>query len=136
MTNPKPSILLIDDDPCTHDAVKMVLEPQGFDVRCFLTGPAGLAAMRERKPNLVLLDVMLATPSEGFHLAYEMKRDESLQEIPIIILSAIGQTMGLSFAKDIGTDYLPVERFLEKPFEAKTLRDAVAEVLSHAGAQS
>jgi len=128
------NILLIDDDPYMHEAVKMILEPEGFLVNCCLTGPDGLAAIRKQAPDLLLLDIMLASPSEGFHLAYEIRKDDRSTHIPIIVLSAVGKTMGMSFAKEVGTDYLPVERFLEKPFEASELREAVQQVLAKKGA--
>jgi CheY-like chemotaxis protein len=129
-------VLLIDDDPLIHDAVTMILEPEGFTVTCCLTGPAGLAEMRRNRPGIVLLDIMLATVDEGFQLAYEMKRDEALKCIPIIVLSAIGAKTGMIFPDDAGSEYLPVERFLEKPIDALTLRTAVREVLERQGVAS
>jgi CheY-like chemotaxis protein len=122
-------ILLIEDDPNMHDAVKMILEPEGYRVTCCSTGPEGLEILRRERPDLLLLDIMLATPSEGFHVAYEIKKDDELKRIPIIMVSAIGQTMGLDYAKELGSDYMPAERFLEKPIDAATLREAVKNVL-------
>ncbi len=123
------NILLIDDDPDIHSAVKLILEPEGYQVQCALTGPAGMELARKSRPDAILLDVMLTSPSEGFHLAYEMRQDESLSGVPIVILSAIGQTMGMDYAKELGTDYLPANAFVEKPFDAATLREAVRSVL-------
>ncbi len=123
------TILLIDDDQDMHDVVKMVLEPEGFQVRCAATGSSGLQALREIRPDLVLLDIMLETPSTGFHLAYELRRDEALKDIPIIMLSAVGRKMGMDYARELGSDYVPAEKFLDKPFDAKALRNAVHEVL-------
>lgn len=123
-------ILLIDDDTHIHDAVRMILEPEGYHINCCMTGPAGMAAMRQNPPDLLLLDIMLSSPSEGFHLAYEIRKDEKLKHVPIVVLSAIGQTMGMSFAREVGTEYLPVERFLEKPFDASALREAVRQALT------
>lgn len=124
------TILLIEDDADIHDAVKMILEPAGYTVRYESTGPGGLEAMAKTRPDLVLLDIMLETPSEGFHIAYQMKQDDTLKGVPIIMLSAIGKKTGMDYAKELGTDYVPAERFLEKPFDAATLRDAVEAVLS------
>ena len=126
------TILLIEDDVDIHEAVKMILEPVGYTVICESTGPGGLAAMAKTKPDLVLLDIVLETPSEGFHIAYQMKEDDAVKSIPIIMLSAIGKKTGMDYAKDLGTDYVPAERFLEKPFDTATLRDAVKVVLSGA----
>lgn len=124
-------VLLIDDDPLMHDAVRMILEPVGYEVICRTTGPEGLETARIVKPDLILLDVMLSTPSEGFHLAYELKNDEQLTGVPIIMVSAIGSTMGMDYARELGSDYLPVEQFIDKPFDALKLRKAVDAALHH-----
>lgn len=126
-------VLLIDDDPCIHDAVRMILEPEGYRVTACRTGPEGLAAAEANPPDVVLLDIMLTTPTEGFHLAYQMRKQECLHDVPIIVLSAIGQTMGISISKEAGSEYLPVERFIEKPFDAATLRGAVQAALRTCG---
>ena len=123
-------ILLIEDDVDMHTAVKMILEPEGYQVTCCLTGPAGLESMRAERPDLVLLDIMLSSPSEGFHLAYEMKADDTLKDIPVIMISAIGKKTGMDFARELGSDYVQAERFLEKPFDAQTLRDTVKKLLA------
>lgn len=123
-------IVLIEDDADMHEAIKMILEPQGFRITCCSTGPEGLETVRRNPPDLILLDIMLSSPSEGFHLSYEMRQDEALAKIPIIMISAIGDTMGMDFAKELGSDYIQAEMFLEKPLEAAKLREAVAKVLS------
>jgi DNA-binding response OmpR family regulator len=122
-------ILLIEDDLDMQHAIRAMLEPEGCRVEIASTGPQGLAAMRRNPPDLLLLDIMLATPSEGFHIAYEMKADDVLRDIPIIMTSAIGHTMGMDFAKELGTDYVPADAFLEKPLSARVLRETVQEVL-------
>lgn len=128
--NPPPAhVLLIDDDPLVHDAVKMILEPEGYEVHGCMTGPSGLDALRASRPDVLLLDIMLAKPSEGFHLVYQMKEIPELRDIPIIILSAIRQSYGFDFAQEVGSEFLPVQRFLEKPIDAATLRDAVRTAL-------
>jgi CheY-like chemotaxis protein len=129
MTAQGKRILLIDDDPDMHDAIKMILEPLGCQVKCCLTGPDGLETLRADPPDLLLLDIMLSSPSEGFHVSYEMKQDDALKDIPIIMISAIGQTMGMDYAKELGTDYVKADMFMEKPLEANKLREAVEQVL-------
>jgi CheY-like chemotaxis protein len=118
-----------------RDAIRDILAPEGYDIECFLTGPAGLEALRRDPPDLLLLDIMLATPSQGFHLAYEMKDDARLKDIPIIMISAIGQRMGMDYMRELGTEYMPAEAFLEKPLSAKTLREAVHRVVQGARAR-
>lgn len=123
-------ILLIDDDPDMHHSVKAMLEPRGFEIICCLTGPEGVAKAREERPDLILLDIMLSSPSEGFHLAYDLSKDDELKDIPIIMISAIGSLMGMDYAKELGTDYVRAEKFLDKPIDAKTLISAVEDVLA------
>lgn len=133
------TILVIDDDKDIHKAVRLILEPLGYKVETVLTGTDGLQAARRLHPNLILLDVMLASPSEGFHVAYELKKDESSADIPIVILSAVGSAMGLDYAKEVGSAYLPADAFLEKPFDAAILRSTIARCLDDghpAGAHS
>lgn len=122
-------ILLIEDDVDMQHAIRAMLEPVGYRVEVVGTGPQGLAAMRRDPPDLVLLDIMLSTPSEGFHVAYEMRGDDELKGIPIIMTSAIGHTMGMDFARDLGSEYVPAEAFLEKPLDSRVLRETVQKVL-------
>jgi len=120
-----PQILLIDDDPDMHLVVRMILEPQGYQVDCCLTGAEGLERMRRQRPDLVMLDIMLAHPSEGLQVACEMPHDERLKDIPIIMISAIGETMGKDYYSEVCPGTAAGDLFLEKPFDAPTVRDAV-----------
>lgn len=124
------NILLVDDDPDIHAAIRMILEPHGYQVACCTTASQGLSNARKMKPDAVLLDIMLADPTEGFHVAYEMKQDEALRDIPIIMISAIGRTVEMDFAKEVGTNYLPAVSFIEKPFDAKTVLEALQSALA------
>jgi len=123
-------VLLIDDDADVHQVVKMILEPKGYKVQCALTGPSGLETARRMMPDVLLLDIMLDTPSEGFHIAYTLKNDDVLKGIPIVIISSIGKKMGIDYAKELGTDYVPASVFIDKPFDAETLLKAVNQALS------
>ncbi len=130
---PKPYVLVIDDDPDLREALRLMLEPAGYDVALCATGPIGMEAIQRRPPDLIILDIMLASPSEGFHLAYQLKRDEALKHIPVIMISAIGEKMGINYARELGSDYVPADRFLDKPLKAETLLAAVRDTLAGAG---
>jgi CheY-like chemotaxis protein len=125
-------ITLIDDDPDVHLAVRMILEPQGHQLTCYQSGPAGLQAIRNDPPDLVLLDIMLTHPSEGLQIACEMRRDAHLKHIPLILLSAIGESVGMEYSRQTCPDAMPADLFVEKPFDAAALRDAVSWVLEQA----
>ena len=130
MSDNAKDILLIDDDPDFHDAVKAILEADGYRVRCCLTGPDGMEALRADPPDLLLLDIMLSSPTEGFHLAYQIRADEHLSRVPIVMISSIGEKTGMDFAKELGSDYIKADQFIEKPFDAAALRDMVRKVLA------
>lgn len=135
MQNAGKRILVIEDDQDMQHAIRAMLEPVGYTLSCCSTGPAGLAAMRHDPPDLVLLDIMLATPSEGFHIAYEMRRDDVLKHIPIVMVSAIGERTGMDFSRELGTEYVPADAFLNKPLESKTLRQTIEQVFSRREAE-
>ncbi len=122
-------VVLIEDDTDMHDVIRMMLEPVGYTLTCCTTGQEGVDTVRRERPDVILLDIMLSSPTEGFHLAYEMKKDEVLKDTPIIIISSIGQKMGMDFAKELGSDYVPVELFLEKPLDTQRLRESMEQVL-------
>jgi CheY-like chemotaxis protein len=123
-------ILVIEDDLDMQHAIRAMLEPEGYRLTCCATGPAGLEVMRRDRPDLVLLDIMLASPTEGLHIAYEMRGDDLLRDIPIVMTSAIGQRMGLDVAREVGSDYVPADAYLEKPLKAAGVRETVRAVLT------
>lgn len=62
-------ILVIDDDPDVREASRLMLEPAGYRLICCSTGPEGMESIATDPPDLIPLDIMLSSPSEGFHLA-------------------------------------------------------------------
>jgi DNA-binding NtrC family response regulator len=133
MVSGGPHVLLIDDDKDMHDSIKAMLEPDGYRLSGCWTGPSGLGEMRRAKPAVVLLDIMLSSPTEGLHLAKEIQNDETINDIPIIMISAIGQTMGVNVLERLEADRTKVFAFLEKPLDGKVLRDTVKRALSNKG---
>ncbi len=131
VTNTPTRILVIDDDPDIHDALRMMLEPEGHEIHAHLTGPEGLAELRKGKYDLVLLDIMLSSPLEGFYLMDEIRRDNALKHLPVIMISAIGETMGADYAKEMGTGLLEADLFMEKPLDATQIRQAIKDVIQN-----
>ena len=118
-------ILIIDDDIDLVEAMRITLEGTGFDVRDAQDGISGLERAKRELPDLILLDVMMGTQDEGFHVAYQIRRDEALRDIPIIMLTAVGQETGFRFDKEKDEDFLPVDEFLEKPVAPDRLIEVV-----------
>ena len=126
-------ILIVDDDPDILTSIRIVLESAGHEVLEAVNGKAGLKILREDEPDLIILDVMMDTATEGFQLALQLKNPDpksdfaEFSHIPILMLTAIHSTTPLRFEPDI--DYLPVELFVDKPIDPEELLGKVEWVL-------
>ncbi|MHB2153477.1 response regulator transcription factor [Caldithrix abyssi] len=118
-------ILIIDDDIDLVEAMRLTLENAGFEVIDAQDGEKGLEKALKEKPDLIILDVMMGTQDEGFHVAYQMRQNEDLQSTPIIMLTAVGQETGFKFDKEKDEDFLPVEEFIEKPVDPQKLVERI-----------
>ncbi len=118
-------ILIIDDDIDLVEAMRITLEGAGFEVLDAQDGLSGLELARKENPDLILLDVMMGTQDEGFHVAYQIRQDTHLKTIPVVMLTAVGQETGFHFDKDKDEDFLPVDVFLEKPVAPQRLIEVV-----------
>jgi CheY-like chemotaxis protein len=127
-------ILVIDDDPDILLSVRMCLEEAGHTVVEALNGTEGVEKMKADRPDLIILDVMMDTHTEGFQLALKLRSPDPTSElaefsdVPILMLTAIHSTTPLRFEPDI--DYLPVELFVDKPIDPDDLLRKVEWVLS------
>lgn len=83
-------IFLIEDDPLLIDIYSTKLKQSGFEVRVADRGETALAAVQEAKPDLVLLDVVLPR-MDGWAILANMKASPELKDIPVVILSNLGQ---------------------------------------------
>jgi len=109
----KGEILIIDDDRDFCEVAKVALEANSFTVRCAWTGPQGLAHMREKKPDLVFLDVIMVLPDEGVTVSEQMARDARLRDIPVVMISSVTSS---EYTGHFPTDRpLHVHMFLDKP---------------------
>src|SRR3990172_4351537 len=118
-------ILVIDDDPDIVNAVRTTLESVGHTVVEAASGKEGLSKIEAEHPDLIILDVMMETHTEGFQLALKLHSPDptskyvEFKNIPILMLTAIHSTTPLRFAPDI--DNLPVELFIDKPIDPDDL---------------
>jgi len=108
-------ILMIDDDPEFVDATTNLLEAKGYEVESASNGKDGFEKAKAVNPDMILLDVMMTTKSEGFDVARAMHKEESLKDTPVIIISGIRKEMNLPFGFEPDETWLPVKAMLEKP---------------------
>jgi two-component system, OmpR family, alkaline phosphatase synthesis response regulator PhoP len=125
-------ILIIDDDRDLVESIRIVLESRKFGVRTAYNGKDGFQKIQEKAPDLILLDVMMATDTEGFSLAYKLRNNPAYQEIPIIMVTGFTKKMAEAgpekFQHIMGENW-PVTQFLEKPIDPEELLSVIEKVL-------
>jgi len=118
-----PNILVVDDDPDFVEITRTLLETQNYHVDSASDGEEAIKAIRENKPDLVILDIMMAGILDGLKVTSKMHDDPELYKIPIIIVSSIGNS---SYAGNFPTDeYLHADYWLSKPIQPDELLDKV-----------
>ncbi len=126
----KKKILIIDDDPDITEAMTVVLETQGYDVSGVLNGTDAMKQIEQSPPDLIILDVIMDTPREGFVFSRQIKNDPDTKDIPILMITSVKDKVGIDFKSVAGDDsWLPVEDFLDKPVQPEVLIEKVAALL-------
>lgn len=131
----KPKILLVDDDPDVGELVRITVEANGYQFYRAANGPEGLKMVKEIRPDLIILDVMMDTITEGFQVSYQLRSNDPKSEyrefsqIPIIMMTGISQKMHMKFSPDQDGDYLPVDDFIEKPVRVDPLLEKIRKLL-------
>ena len=113
-------ILMIDDDPDFRSAMKTILEQAEYECVEAQSADQGLRLIRNVNPDLVILDVMMEDIASGFRFANEVKKKGRIN-VPILMVTSIQEQANLNFQERVGTPLLPVDAFLEKPVDPKTL---------------
>lgn len=116
------NVLIIDDDPDIVQSMKVVLESKQYKVDSAYNGTEGIKKARLGKPDVIILDIMMDDKDEGFEVAREIRKDEDIKHIPILMLTAIKEKTGFDFKKEAGDEvWLPVDDYCEKPLNPKEL---------------
>ncbi len=108
-------ILLIEDDRDIVELVRYNLEREGFQVSAATDGAAGLAQVRKTPPDILLLDLMLPKLS-GLEICKEIRRDQALNRLPILMLTARGEEADRVVGLEMGAD-----DYVTKPFSPREL---------------
>jgi DNA-binding response OmpR family regulator len=118
-------ILCIEDEPQMIDLIRLILGNEGYEVIGAEGGQEGLALMRQEKPDLILLDLMMPE-MDGGDVFHRMKEEVELRDLPVIVVTAkaapIDQVLWINVAK--------VDDYVTKPFGPRELVDSVQKVLS------
>jgi len=125
MANPKHRILIVDDDMDYVESNKELLEANGYEVLTAHNGKAGLEVAKKEKPDLMILDVMMATNTEGFETSRKISEAPELHNMKILLVTGVRQEMDLPFKVEPDDTWLPVDQVFEKPIEPQLLLDEI-----------
>ncbi len=125
-------VLCVDDDPDIRLFVVTVLEENGYIPLTATNGEEGLETIKKERPDLVTLDVLMPRQS-GIKMYRELKTDDSLKNIPVILLSGIARRTFLRSQEaltEFGSENVPEpDAYMEKPVEPEELADMIKKVI-------
>lgn len=112
-------VLLIEDEPNIIEAISFILSRDGWSVKTHSNGADAVAMVKERKPDVLILDVMLPGKS-GYDILRELRDDPDINGLPVLMLTARGQTKDREIAERAGCD-----AFMTKPFSNADVLETV-----------
>ena len=126
------SILVVDDDPDIRDSITIILTSHNYTVHTASNGKEAVQALEEKKPDLMILDIMMASDTEGFDLAYDLRERPEFKSLPIIMLTSflakVREEGPGDFAYILGEQW-PAQWLLEKPLDTRKLLDRIEAIL-------
>jgi CheY-like chemotaxis protein len=123
------TIMVVDDDPDFVDIVSLILEQQ-YEISTAANGKQALERMREQKPDLVLLDVMMSYVLDGIDVAEAMCLDPELKDVPVIMCSSLPASQCSAYSERFPTDsHVAVDDWMSKPVKPDELLQKVAALL-------
>lgn len=120
-------VLVIDDSPTITKVVQLVLTKAGYQVDTAPDGEAGLAAVRAKRPALILLDFVMPRMN-GYQFCRELVADGKLRDIPVVLMSAKGDQVGERFVKVMG-----IVDYITKPFSPEAITAVVQHTIGKYG---
>jgi DNA-binding response OmpR family regulator len=124
----KKYILVVDDDPDLVETVAMMLESKGCEVGRAYDGIEGEESIKKRRPDLIILDIMMPR-KDGYVLCAELKADEDTSDIPVVLLTAVGEavpTTRYTHADGMSTE---ADDYIAKPIDTEGLWEVVSGLL-------
>jgi two-component system OmpR family response regulator len=119
-------IAIIDDDPDIIDASSLVLTSKGHEVITANNPDDGYKIVKENSPDLIILDVMMNEPDDGFFLAQKFRKNKITT--PIIMYTSVSKTIGIDYGVN---EMVPVNEYVEKPISPAQLIEKVEKLLHH-----
>ncbi|SPD75464.1 Response regulator receiver domain protein [uncultured Desulfobacterium sp.] len=121
-------ILVVDDDPDLVETVALMLESKGCEVGRAYDGVEAEESIKQRRPDLIVLDIMMPR-KDGYILCAELKANEKTRNIPIVLLTAVGEavpTTTYTHADGMSTE---ADEYIAKPIDTESLWKVVNDLL-------
>jgi CheY-like chemotaxis protein len=122
--NDKQHILVVDDDPDLVESITMKLESNNFRVTKAYDGIEAWERIKEDRPDLILLDVMMPR-KDGYVVCDEIKKDDQYKDITVVLLTAVGDAVSTTNYTHFGGKTTLAEDFIPKPVDLDKLMDIV-----------
>lgn len=122
-------ILVVDDDAELVDATRAVLESSAHVVSVAGNGEEGYRKAVAEKPELIILDVMMTTDTEGFDIVRRLQENGDTRNLPVLLVTGIKRVKHLPFSFEPDQDWLPVKAVLDKPVRPDVLLSAVEKAI-------
>ncbi len=123
----KKTVLLVDDDADFVEMNRVLLEENGYAVRVAYSGRQCLEEVAAHRPDLVILDMVMEKPSDGFDVSRELRNSEYTKTIPLVMITSVNDTMPFRVEPD--STWLPVDTLIEKPVDPSLLLSIVNRIL-------
>jgi len=126
------TVLVIDDDQDFTTAVRALLEAEGYEVVVAGSGEDGLRRLRDCNPDLIILDIMMETTTEGYGVNEAIKHSgdyDAYQQTPILMVSSIRETPDELYPRASEVDMIRPDRYLTKPLDVPTFLAVVRKTL-------
>lgn len=124
------NILIIDDDKTLTRSLQAILEDHNYSVDVANDPVAGMEKFNSKKPDLLILDVMMTSELSGHRLAHKIKSDPENKNLPILVITGMKDAIGVNIRDAFeGMDDLPSLTMLDKPFETDELLARVKEMI-------
>jgi DNA-binding response OmpR family regulator len=108
-------ILIVDDDKDFADAISIVLQNNGYQVKHASSIGEGREAVVKDKPQLIILDVMMDKHTDGFDFCRYLKESDDFKSIPVLMVTAVTEKTGFKFSPQTDGDYCPADDYISKP---------------------
>ena len=128
-----PKVLIVDDDPDFHSTILSFLRSAGYSVVSAYSEAEGLELARREKPDVILLDIIMQTTTDGFAFCREARRDPEIKHTPLLGVSAIEKMIGVAYPPDMDPNLFPVDAYLSKPVKPEKLLEVLKTLIPAEG---